>query len=51
MPLIFAYGTLQEESVQQSIFGRPLGGESDELPGFELSIAMSESGSTPHANL
>jgi len=34
MPLIFSYGTLQEENVQASTFGRLLNGEKDELPGF-----------------
>ncbi len=31
MPLIFSYGSLQEEPVQLSIYGRVLRGESDEL--------------------
>jgi hypothetical protein len=34
MPLIFAYGTLQQESVQLSTVGRVLRGERDELPGW-----------------
>jgi gamma-glutamylcyclotransferase (GGCT)/AIG2-like uncharacterized protein YtfP len=38
MPLLFSYGTLQDESVQQSMFGRRLKGEPDELVGFELSL-------------
>ena len=37
MPLLFSYGTLQEESVQRSTFGRALEGVADELVGFELS--------------
>jgi hypothetical protein len=37
MPLLFSYGTLQEEDVQRSTFGRPLQGQPDELPGSELS--------------
>ena len=35
MPLLFSYGTLQQESVQLSTFGRPLHGHNDELVGFE----------------
>ena len=31
MPLIFSYGSLQEEPVQVSIYGRVLRGEPDEL--------------------
>jgi hypothetical protein len=38
MPLLFSYGTLQDESVQRSTFGRPLRGEPDELVGFERAI-------------
>jgi hypothetical protein len=34
--LIFAYGTLQLESVQIATFGRKLTGNSDALRGFEL---------------
>jgi gamma-glutamylcyclotransferase (GGCT)/AIG2-like uncharacterized protein YtfP len=37
MPLLFSYGTLQDEDVQRSTYGRPLQGQPDELPGFELS--------------
>lgn len=37
MPFVFSYGTLQEERVQLSTFGRLLGGQRDDLPGFELS--------------
>lgn len=37
MPLLFSYGTLQDETVQLSTFGRRLQGEPDELPGFEQS--------------
>ena len=36
MPLVFSYGTLQEERVQLSTFGRLLQGYSDALIGFEL---------------
>jgi len=38
VPLLFAYGTLQQESVQLSTFGRTLEGERDELVGFELAV-------------
>lgn len=31
MPLIFSYGSLKEEAVQRSIYGRALRGEPDEL--------------------
>ncbi|MEJ1972153.1 MAG: gamma-glutamylcyclotransferase family protein [Lacunisphaera sp.] len=34
MPLLFSYGTLQQENVQLKTFGRPLGGVGDELLGF-----------------
>ena len=37
MPLLFSYGTLQQEDVQVSTFGRRLDGHADELPGFERS--------------
>ncbi len=36
MPLLFSYGSLQQENVQQSTFGRLLHGEKDELVGFEM---------------
>jgi gamma-glutamylcyclotransferase (GGCT)/AIG2-like uncharacterized protein YtfP len=35
MPLIFAYGTLQDEKVQLKTLGRRLPGRKDELVGFE----------------
>jgi gamma-glutamylcyclotransferase (GGCT)/AIG2-like uncharacterized protein YtfP len=35
MPLLFSYGTLQEDAVQLATFGRRLAGQPDELPGFE----------------
>ena len=57
MPLLFSYGTLQQENVQLSTFGRLLQGHRDELPGFEQSLAKIEdphlvatSGKTHHAN-
>jgi gamma-glutamylcyclotransferase (GGCT)/AIG2-like uncharacterized protein YtfP len=43
MPLLFSYGTLQEESVQRALFGRTLSGQEDELLGFEQSLAKIES--------
>ena len=39
MPLVFSYGTLQNEDVQLATFGRLLRGHKDELTGFELSRA------------
>jgi gamma-glutamylcyclotransferase (GGCT)/AIG2-like uncharacterized protein YtfP len=58
MPLLFSYGTLQEEGVQLVTFGRLLQGQRDELPGFEPSLARIEdpqavaaSGKTHHANV
>src|SRR5258705_11171167 len=58
MPLLFSYGTLQEEAVQLSAFGRPLRGERDELPGFEPSLVpiddpqvVATLGRTHHANV
>jgi gamma-glutamylcyclotransferase (GGCT)/AIG2-like uncharacterized protein YtfP len=38
MPLLFSYGTLQQQEVQLSLFGRLLQGHSDELVGFEQTI-------------
>src|SRR5262245_2021050 len=38
MPLLFSYGTLRQESVQISTFGRPLRGWDDEIVGFEQSL-------------
>jgi hypothetical protein len=37
MPQLFSYGTLQQEAVQISTFGRVLQGRPDELVGFEQS--------------
>ena len=58
MPLLFSYGTLQQENVQLSTFGRLLQGQSDELPGFEQSLVRIEdpqvvatSGKTHYANV
>ena len=58
MPLLFSYGTLQQEDVQLSTFGRLLQGQRDELPGFEPSLVQIEdprvvaaSGETHYANV
>ena len=58
MPLLFSYGTLQQEKVQLSTFGRLLEGQRDELVGFEPSLVRIEdrqvvaaSGRTHHANV
>ena len=42
MPLLFSYGTLQQENVQLSTFGRLLQGQKDELLGFEQSLVRIE---------
>jgi len=42
MPFLFSYGTLQQEAVQQSTFGRLLRGHADELVGFEQSLLRIE---------
>lgn len=58
MPLLFSYGTLQQEDVQLSTFGRRLLGGADELPGYEPSQVRirdpqeaARSGLTHHANV
>jgi gamma-glutamylcyclotransferase (GGCT)/AIG2-like uncharacterized protein YtfP len=58
MPLLFSYGTLQQEDVQRSAFGRRLDGQRDELPQFEPSrVAIDDPkvvaalGYTHHANV
>lgn len=58
MPLLFSYGTLQQENVQLSTFGRRLDGQRDELLGCEPSLVRIEdpqlvatSGKTHHANV
>ena len=38
MPLLFSYGTLQQEGVQLATFGRRLAGQPDELIGYEQSL-------------
>ena len=42
MPLLFSYGTLQQQSVQQSTFGRLLTGRSDALVGYSQSLVRIE---------
>ena len=56
MPLLFSYGTLRQEAVQRSTFGRLLRGEPDDLVGFEESVLrvgdpefVAESGKADHA--
>lgn len=49
MPWIFAYGTLQHEEAQRSVFGRLLEGEEDALPGYEPSVILH--GPIQHANV
>ena len=58
MPLLFSYGTLQEERVQLATFGRPLRGEPDALSGYEPSLVeiedagfVASSGRRHHANV
>jgi hypothetical protein len=58
MPLLFSYGTLQQEDVQLSTFGRRLQGQRHDLPGFEPSLVRIEHpqvvaarGKTHHANV
>ena len=42
MPLLFSYGTLQQEDVQRATFGRLLVGRKDALVGFEQSLVRIE---------
>jgi hypothetical protein len=58
MPLLFSYGSLQQNDVQLSTFGRLLQGSKDELPGFEPSLVpiddeqvIAAIGRTHHANV
>jgi gamma-glutamylcyclotransferase (GGCT)/AIG2-like uncharacterized protein YtfP len=58
MPLVFSYGTLQQENTQQATFGRLLQAQRDELLGFEQSFVRIEdpqvvatSDKTHHANV
>ena len=56
--LLFAYGTLQTETVQVSLFGRSLNGRADALVGYRLRMVRIEdqefvnaSGTANHRNL
>jgi hypothetical protein len=58
VPLLFSYGSLQEESVQLSTFGRRLDGQRDEIVGAEPALVtiddpqeIARSGRSHHANL
>jgi gamma-glutamylcyclotransferase (GGCT)/AIG2-like uncharacterized protein YtfP len=58
MPLLFSYGTLQQEDVQLSTFGRRLSGQRDELVRYEPSSVRIDDphvvatlGKTHHANV
>lgn len=58
MPLLFSYGTLQDEHVQLSLFGRTLVGRKDCLLGYDQALARVEnseftrtSGKTHHSIL
>jgi gamma-glutamylcyclotransferase (GGCT)/AIG2-like uncharacterized protein YtfP len=58
MPLIFSYGSLREERVQLSTFGRRLEGWADAVVGYERSSVINDdpetiafSGTREHANL
>ena len=55
MPLLFSYGTLQQEGVQRSTFGRLLKGSADALVGYAQSMVkiedadvVAKSGKTRH---
>jgi hypothetical protein len=42
MPLLFSYGTLRQEAIQLSTFGRRLSGWPDEIIGFEQTVKRVE---------
>lgn len=46
MPLLFSYGTLQQETAQLSTFGRLLKGDHDQLVGFKTVFVPIEDGGT-----
>ena len=55
MPLLFSYGTLQQDDVQQATFGRLLAGTADRLPGHARTMVaiddpavVATSGKTHH---
>ena len=52
---LFSYGTLRQREVQLALFGRPLRGEADTLPGYVVSpltivdpVVIATSGSAQH---
>jgi gamma-glutamylcyclotransferase (GGCT)/AIG2-like uncharacterized protein YtfP len=58
MPLIFSYGSLQEEAVQRTVYGRVLRGEADALVGWvrtQIDVPKwhkaASSGTTHYANV
>ena len=54
MALLFSYGSLQSESVQQAIFGRPLKAQPDEVIGVEPAVVRVDDPAgraTTHLNL
>jgi gamma-glutamylcyclotransferase (GGCT)/AIG2-like uncharacterized protein YtfP len=58
MPLIFSYGSLQEEAVQLSVYGRVLHGEADAMVGWVCTLIevpkwhkAASSGTTHYANV
>ena len=58
MPLVFSYGTLQQDEVQLATFGRLLHGEGDALSQYESTLVKIENpivaaqrGKTHHANV
>ena len=57
MPLLFSYGSLQQDDVQLATFGRLLDGQRDALRGFEPALVKIDDsavaarlGKTHHAN-
>ena len=55
MPHLFSYGTLQQDDVQRSTFGRLLSGQADVLPGYSQDMVaiddadvVATSGKTHH---
>jgi gamma-glutamylcyclotransferase (GGCT)/AIG2-like uncharacterized protein YtfP len=55
MPFLFSYGTLQQDDVQRSTFGRLLSGRADRLPGYAQTMVkiddpdvVATSGKTHH---
>jgi len=55
---LFSYGTLQDEAVQHSTFGRRLQGAPDSLPGYKIQMIaiqdqafVAASGASHHCNL